>query len=67
MAAFAEPMVRIRLPPGESPQTIGSAGDFTGSFSGYPAPPSGWFFYVGNRAANGSSIAAFAGSVVSTD
>jgi hypothetical protein len=23
------PMVRIRLPPGESPQTIGSAGDFT--------------------------------------
>jgi class 3 adenylate cyclase len=22
-------MVRIRLPPGESPQTIGSAGDFT--------------------------------------
>src|SRR5580700_3594276 len=27
--AGAGPMVRIRLPPGESPQTIGSAGDFT--------------------------------------
>jgi hypothetical protein len=26
-------MVRIRFPPGESPQTIGSAGDFTGSRS----------------------------------
>jgi hypothetical protein len=27
------PTVRIRFPPGESPQTIGSAGDFTGSRS----------------------------------
>jgi isopenicillin N synthase-like dioxygenase len=27
-------MVRIRLPPEESPQTIGSAGNFTASFSG---------------------------------
>jgi hypothetical protein len=26
--------VRIQSPPGKSPQTIGSAGDFTGSFSG---------------------------------
>src|SRR5260370_10152237 len=25
----AEPKVRIQFPPGESPQTIGSAGDFT--------------------------------------
>jgi hypothetical protein len=30
----AELKVRIHSPPGESPQTIGSAGDFTGSFSG---------------------------------
>jgi hypothetical protein len=29
VSALAELMVRIRSPPGESPQTIGSAGDFT--------------------------------------
>ena len=28
------PRVRIHLPPAESPRTIGSAGDFTGSMSG---------------------------------
>jgi hypothetical protein len=28
MAAVAEPMVRIRLPPAESQQTFGSARDF---------------------------------------
>ena len=28
------PTVRIRFPPAESPRTIGSAGDFTGSMSG---------------------------------
>jgi|SRR6516162_8296761 len=38
MAAFAGPMVRIRLPPAESPRTIGSAGDFTGSMSGVAGP-----------------------------
>jgi hypothetical protein len=37
-------MVRIRFPPGESPQTIGSAGDFTGTSrivaaSSYDVPP----------------------------
>jgi hypothetical protein len=32
----AEPMVRIRLPPGESPQTIGSAGDFHSANSDHP-------------------------------
>jgi hypothetical protein len=31
--SVGEPKVRIHLPPGESPQTIGSAGDFTGSRS----------------------------------
>jgi glycine/D-amino acid oxidase-like deaminating enzyme len=33
-ASRAEPEVRIHLPPAESPRTIGSAGDFTGSMSG---------------------------------
>src|SRR6516162_6124000 len=40
--------VRIQFPPAESPQTIGSAGDFTGSFSAltarfrdFPGEPAG--------------------------
>ena len=33
-----EPRVRIHLSPAEIPRTIGSAGEFTGSMSGQPAP-----------------------------
>src|SRR5271166_6686725 len=35
---FQVPMVRIHFPPAESPRTIGSAGDSTGSMSGVARP-----------------------------
>src|SRR6516162_1868391 len=50
--SVAGPIVRIHLSPAESPRTIGSAGDFTGSMSGVAGPArvyrrERWAAYIG--------------------